>query len=318
VLFGPSGEVAYENRAAQAILSRRYESRSELVPERLRIAVDRAATGEASEPLELEIGSHVVLATAVPGREPGAVVLVARDVTESRRLERVRSDFVASASHELKTPVASMLALAETLQTAASDPEALHGFLDRMEDEARRLARLVQNLLDLSRLEGGDRDDEIVRLDDVVRAEAERLRPRAAAAGLRLIVDAAVTAEVRGSAGDLGLLVHNLLDNAIRYSPDGGEVRASLSVTGGAAELRVADTGIGIPSRDLDRIFERFYRVDPARSRATGGTGLGLAIVRHVAEAHRGTVRARSVLGAGSTFTVALPLSNPPGATTMA
>jgi two-component system sensor histidine kinase SenX3 len=114
---------------------------------------------------------------------------------------------------------------------------------------------------------------------------------------------------VSGSRGDLGLLAHNLLDNAIQYSPDGGEVRASVRVRDDRAELRVSDTGIGIPSRDLDRVFERFYRADPARSRATGGTGLGLSIVRHVAESHGGDVTARSVLGAGSTFIVRLPVS---------
>ena len=147
-------------------------------------------------------------------------------------------------------------------------------------------------------------------LDRIVAEEAERLRPRTDGANLRLVVDTDAGAHVLGSESDLGLLVHNLLDNAIQYSPEGGEVRVMVRARDGQAEVRVTDTGIGIASRDLDRIFERFYRVDPARSRATGGTGLGLSIVRHVAESHGGTVEVRSVLGAGSTFIVRLPLAD--------
>src|SRR6266542_3655824 len=191
----------------------------------------------------------------------------------------------------------------------AEDPGARARFLERLELEAIRLTRLVGDLLDLSRLEGGLAESEVVDVGRVVTDEVDRLRPRAEGAGLRLVVDAPDRVEVRGSESDLGLMVHNLLDNAIRYSPDGGEVRATLSTGGGLAELRIADTGLGIPARDLDRVFERFYRVDPARSRSTGGTGLGLAIVRHVAQSHGGDVEVRSVLGAGSTFIVRLPLA---------
>jgi signal transduction histidine kinase len=240
----------------------------------------------------------------------GAVVLVARDVTSERQLDRIRRDFVANASHELKTPVASILALAETLsEGAGQDPDTAGRFLSHLEQEANRLSRLVGDLLDLSRLEGEARERTTVDLGEVVSEEADRLRARAEGAGIRLVVEAPEPVGVSGSKGDLGLLVHNLLDNAIQYSPDGGEVRASVRVREDRAELRVTDTGIGISSRDLDRVFERFYRADPARSRATGGTGLGLSIVRHVAESHSGDVLARSVLGAGSTFIVRLPLT---------
>src|SRR5439155_9046053 len=172
-----------------------------------------------------------------------------------------------------------------------------------------RLSSLVNDLLDLSRLEGEPAGDAPVDLGEVVSEEAARLRPRAETAGLRLVADAREPVRVSGSRSDLGLLVHNLMDNAIRYSPDGGEVRATVRVHQGHAELRVADTGLGISGRDQERIFERFYRADPARSRATGGTGLGLSIVRHVAESHGGQVTVRSVLGAGSTFIVRLPLA---------
>ena len=259
---------------------------------------------------QFETADAVVEATALPAEPPGTVVVVLRDVTRARSVERLRRDFVTNASHELKTPVASILALSDTLRTAAGDdPEAVARFLSRLEQEAERLAALVGDLLELSRLEAAQPEPAEVRLDRVVHDEAERLRSRAEGAGLRLRVEAARPVLVWGSAADLALLVHNLLDNAVRYTGEGGEVRVSVGRMDGAAELTVDDTGMGIPSRDLDRIFERFYRVDAARSRETGGTGLGLSIVRHVAEAHGGSVHVRSVLGAGSTFVIRLPLA---------
>ena len=310
VLFAPDGAVAYANPAARSLLGRRFDTLDELTPTSLRDAARRAAGDGASAETEFETGGRVVRATAVPTGGDGGVVLVARDVTAARRVDQVRRDFVANASHELKTPVASILALAETMQDAAGeDAAATERFAARVEQEARRLSRLVTDLLDLSRLEGGLPEKAPVDLDRIVAEEAERLRPRTDGANLSLVVDTDAGAHVLGSESDLGLLVHNLLDNAIQYSPEGGEVRVMVRARDGQAELRVTDTGIGIASRDLDRIFERFYRVDPARSRATGGTGLGLSIVRHVAESHGGAVEVRSVLGAGSTFIVRLPLA---------
>ena len=309
VLFGLDGTVAYANPAARSLLGRRFDALEELTPSSLREAARKASGNGSSAETEFETGGRVVQATAVPTGERGGVVLVARDVTAARRLEQVRRDFVANASHELKTPVASILALAETMQDAAGeDVEATERFAVRVEQEARRLSRLVTDLLDLSRLEGGLSERGTVELGRVVSEEAERMRPRADGANIRLVVDTDDGVHVLGSKGDLGLLAHNLLDNAIQYSPEGGEVRVTVRARDGQAEVGVTDTGIGIASRDLDRIFERFYRVDPARSRATGGTGLGLSIVRHVAESHGGTVEVRSVLGAGSTFAVRLPL----------
>jgi two-component system sensor histidine kinase SenX3 len=229
-------------------------------------------------------------------------------VTETRRLDAVRRDFVAAASHELKTPVASIRAMAETLQQALEDdPEAARRFASRLLGEAERLSLIVMDLLDLSRLEGERPVFEPVRLDRLVEPAVDAARARAEAAGLALEVRAQ-TVTVPGSRKDLTLLVGNLLDNAIQYSRRDGTIRIEIAERDGRATIVIADTGIGIPSRDLPRIFERFYRVDRARARDTGGTGLGLAIVKHVAEQHHGHVEAISELGRGSTFTVTLPL----------
>jgi two-component system sensor histidine kinase SenX3 len=312
VLFAPDGQVVYSNPAARSLLGRRFDAATELTPGVLRDAVDEvrgALTGEgAGVEREFETAEAVVEASVVPAGPPGSVLVVARDVTRARRVERLRHDFVSNASHELKTPVASILALAQTLtRAAADDPEAVHRFIGKLESEAERLSRIVRDLLELSRLEGQPKEVGLVRLDQVVRTETERLRGRAEGAGLRLVLDPLPEVSVEGTDSDLALMVHNLLDNAMRYTPAGGMVGISLGVQAGSAILTVEDTGIGIPSRDLDRVFERFYRVDPARSRETGGTGLGLSIVRNVIDAHGGHVSVRSVLGAGSTFTVRLP-----------
>jgi len=315
VVFAPTGEVAYANPAARTLLGRRFDTTTEVTPKELRDAVLRAAAaGPGDGPFEepVETVDRSVAATAIPTTPAGTVVLVARDVTGAKRVERLRRDFVANASHELKTPVASILALADSLRRAVvDDPAAADHFVGRLEHEAARLSRLVADLLDLSRLEGQVPEAADVRFDRVVGAEVERLRPRAESASVRLRVDRLTPAVVVGSEPDLALLVHNLLDNAVRFTPEGGDVRVGVAMDGDVT-LEVDDTGIGIPSRDLDRIFERFYRVDPARSRETGGTGLGLSIVRNIAEAHGGEVRVRSVLGAGSTFVVRLPATAGP------
>ena len=187
------------------------------------------------------------------------------------------------------------------------DPDAVPRFAEQLEREAVRLSRIVADLLDLSRLESGSELQDHVHLDALVREETSRLEGAATNAGLTVDVDAASVPAVRGSTRDLSLLVRNLLDNAIRYTKDAGSVVASVSADDEAVVLRVSDTGTGIPSKELGRVFERFYRVDRARSRETGGTGLGLAIVRHVAENHGGTVTVESELGRGSTFEVRLP-----------
>ena len=231
-----------------------------------------------------------------------------RDVTQQRRLEDVRRDFVANASHELKTPAATIQAVAETLgQAAADDPAAVPRFASQLEREAVRLSRIVADLLDLSRLESGSALDELVSLGAAAREEGQRLKESAEQAGVTLEILTEGEQPVRGSQRDLILLVRNLIDNAIRYSHEGDKVHVEVDSDGEEVTLRVTDTGIGIPSRDIPRIFERFYRVDRARSRETGGTGLGLAIVKHVVDNHGGIVEVESELGRGTTFRVRLP-----------
>ena len=241
----------------------------------------------------------------------GLVLLLAEDQTESRRVEEVRRDFVANTSHELKTPVGALALLAETIEDAADDAEAVRRFAGKMRQEAQRLTNLVQDLITLSRIQAAEPvpDPRPVDIDAVVAEAVDRCRMRANARGITL---ASVGSRGLSVLGDEDLLVtalRNLLENAVAYSPERTRIVISTKKTGdGSAELSVADQGIGIPERDLERIFERFYRVDPARSRATGGTGLGLAIVKHVMAAHNGKVTVRSVEGAGSTFALFIPL----------
>jgi two-component system phosphate regulon sensor histidine kinase PhoR len=239
----------------------------------------------------------------------GRLLVVAQDVTDARRIDRVRRDFVANASHEMKTPVAGILATAETLQDAIRhDPAVAERFAANLAKEATRLSLLIQDLLDLARLDQAQTDEELVPLSGVVRDIVQDAQELAAQKELALesAIDDGISTRGRGQ--DLALLARNLLENAIRYTPEGGKICVGLRLRSDNAELSVQDTGIGIPAKDLPRIFERFYRVDKARARETGGTGLGLSIVRHIAESHGGNVVAESELGVGTTFTVSLPL----------
>jgi two-component system, OmpR family, sensor histidine kinase SenX3 len=241
----------------------------------------------------------------------GLVLLLVEDQTESRRVEEVRRDFVANTSHELKTPVGALALLAETVEDAADDPEAVRRFAGRMRQEAARLTNLVQDMITLSRIQAAEPvpDPVPVQLDAVVAEALDRCRMKASARGIELAATGAHGLTVLGDEDLLVTALRNLLENAVAYSPDKTRVDVSTrQAAGDAVEISVADQGIGIPERDLERIFERFYRVDPARSRATGGTGLGLAIVKHVTAAHGGKVTVVSSEGAGSTFTLRLPL----------
>jgi two-component system sensor histidine kinase SenX3 len=240
----------------------------------------------------------------------GLVLVLAEDQTESRRVEEVRRDFVANVSHELKTPVGALALLAETVEDAADDPDAVRRFAGRMRQEASRLTNLVQDIITLSRIQAAEPvpDPVAVQVDAIVAEALDRCRMKANARGIALVD---VGDQGLGVLGDEDLLltaIRNLLENAVAYSPERTRVLVTTRRAGDQVEISVEDQGIGIPERDLQRIFERFYRVDPARSRATGGTGLGLAIVKHVTAAHRGNVTVRSVEGAGSTFTLSLPL----------
>jgi two-component system sensor histidine kinase SenX3 len=249
------------------------------------------------------------LGTAVG--DGGLVLLLAEDQTESRRVEEVRRDFVANTSHELKTPVGALALLAETVEDAADDPEAVRRFAGRMRQEASRLTNLVQDMITLSRIQAAEpvTDPIEVNLDVVVAEALDRCRMKASARGIELAASGPHGLSVLGDEDLLITALRNLLENAVAYSPEKTRVVVSTRQSNDdSIELSVADQGIGIPERDLERIFERFYRVDPARSRATGGTGLGLAIVKHVTAAHGGKVTVWSKEGAGSTFTLMLPL----------
>jgi two-component system sensor histidine kinase SenX3 len=241
----------------------------------------------------------------------GLVLLLVEDQTESRRVEEVRRDFVANTSHELKTPVGALALLAETVEDAADDPEAVRRFAGRMRQEAARLTNLVQDMITLSRIQAAEPvpDPVPVKVDAVVAEAIDRCRMKAGVRGIEIAASAPRGLSVLGDEDLLITALRNLLENAVAYSPDKTKVHVSTGQAGtDAVEISVADQGIGIPERDLERIFERFYRVDPARSRATGGTGLGLAIVKHVTSAHGGEVTVVSTEGAGSTFTLRLPL----------
>ena len=243
----------------------------------------------------------------------GRIVVTMTDITQRHRLEVLRRDFVANASHELKTPVAAVRALAETLLTALpDDPEAGRRFAERIGREAERLDLLTRDLLDLSRVERGALDVEPVDLVGLVKEVVGGYADRAEERRIKLRTEVEPGVALRGDRAQLGLLLSNLIDNALRFTPAKGAVCVRLNAAESRAVLQVHDTGQGIPAGELSRVFERFYRVDKARARQTGGTGLGLAIVRHVAEAHGGTVRVDSELGRGSTFTVALPVAGPP------
>jgi signal transduction histidine kinase len=311
LMFEADGAVVYRNPSAHRLLQRTIDQASDLAPAELRALAEAALTGEAPAPIDVAIGPPSTtlgaLATPLPG---GRVLLALRDVTRARRLDAVRRDFVANASHELKTPITTILALAETMADAShQDPQSVPRFADQLRQETERLNRVVSDLLDLSRLEGGPAVTGAIRLDEVAQDEADRFLERARRGGLDLQVRAPEPLVVAGSERDLRLLVRNLVENALQYTGTGGRIEVDVHREDGSAVLRVSDTGIGIPSRDRDRVFERFYRVDRARSRETGGTGLGLAIVKHVAENHRGTIALDTELGKGSTFTVRLPLA---------
>ncbi len=240
----------------------------------------------------------------------GHVAVILDDITESRRVEAVRRDFVANISHELKTPVGALHVLAEAVAAASEDPVAVRRFASRMTHESARLARLVQEIIDLSRLQGAEPLPDLRPLATAgLLAEAvDRTRLVAQAQAISIAVIGDGELRVLGDENQLVTAVANLLDNAISYSPHGTRVVLGVRRSGTTVEISVADEGIGIAEKDLERVFERFYRADPARSRATGGTGLGLAIVKHIATNHGGSVTVWSVEGTGSTFTLRLPL----------
>ena len=240
----------------------------------------------------------------------GLVLMLVEDRTEALRVDAVRRDFVANVSHELKTPVGALSLLAEAVLDARDDPDAVARFAGRMQYEASRLSQLVQEIIDLSRLQAADplQEAQVVSVDDVVAEAVERVRLAAAAKSISLVTGGEPGLTVLGEKDQLVTAVRNLVENAVSYSAEHTRVAVGVrSTRDDLVEIGVTDQGMGIPEGDLQRIFERFYRVDPARSRATGGTGLGLSIVKHITENHGGEVRVWSMEGSGSTFTLRLP-----------
>ena len=243
----------------------------------------------------------------------GIVGLVLVDVTESHRVEAVRRDFVANVSHELKTPVGAITLLGEAIEDAADDQAAVRRFALSMQKESKRLSLLVQELIELSRLQGGEPSPPgtVVRIADIVSECADRARTVASSKDIRIQTTGDADLTVVGVERHLVMALTNLLTNAVSYSPESTTVAVIYRAAGDDAEIVVKDQGIGIAPSDLKRIFERFYRVDRARSRQTGGTGLGLAIVKHVASNHSGAVSVWSQEGQGSTFTLRIPRTPP-------
>ncbi|MDX3530945.1 ATP-binding protein [Streptomyces sp. ID05-39B] len=302
----------------------------------LQMARDTRRDGEIRQ-VELDLprrgtgrGEALAVSARVAPLGSRLVLLLVEDLTEARRIEAVRRDFVANVSHELKTPVGALSLLSEAVMDASEDPEAVERFAGRMQIEATRLTNLVQELIDLSRVQNDDplEDAEPVRVDELVAEAVDRCRHQAGAKQITMAANVgapegpeqdgagrrsgdAGDLRIWGNRGQLAAALGNLVENAVNYSPARTRVGiAARRVTlhgGELIEIAVTDQGIGISDKDKERIFERFYRVDPARSRATGGTGLGLAIVKHVAASHSGEVTVWSAEGQGSTFTLRLP-----------
>jgi len=311
LVFDGQGSVVYRNDTAGTYTSgRRTEAMAAAIIEELAAGAlagtsDRRTLEQYGSPQRSIVLSALPLDTDDPSI--GAVVLI-DDVSERRRLEGVRRDFVANISHELKTPVGALSLLAETL-LGEEDADVVRRLAERILAEALRVGRTIDDLLELSRIEIDETfENEVVHIDDVVSEAVQRIRPGAEQHGI-LLEAQDIRREITtiGDRRQLVSALFNLLDNAVKYSEAGSPVEVVVATSDAEVEIAVRDHGIGIPSRDIDRIFERFYRVDRARSRETGGTGLGLAIVRHVAVNHDGDVRVESRQGEGSTFTLTLP-----------
>ncbi|MBU6263853.1 MAG: ATP-binding protein [Actinomycetales bacterium] len=244
------------------------------------------------------------------GRDGNVAVLIFDD-SEARRLDAVRRDFVANISHELKTPIGGISILAEAISEGSDDPEMVKNFSERMKIEAARLSHLVQEIIDLSRIQDQNttQNSQIVSLKHVIEEAIYQSKVRAEKRHVEINFVCEEDIEFFGDRKQLVMAISNLVENAINYSPERTTVNVLLKKNEEIAEITITDQGVGIAEEDIDRIFERFYRVDSARSRETGGTGLGLSIVKHVISNHGGDVQVWSVLGTGSTFTVLLPLN---------
>ena len=254
-------------------------------------------------------GTHNLLVRVAPVGNQGLIAVLIFDDSEFRRLDSVRRDFVANISHELKTPIGALSILSEAVLEASDDPVAITRFACRMQTEAKRLSDLVQEIINLSRIQDEDPLKNAVSflLSDLVLQAIDESRLAAESREIKIDFIRNNEVTVLGDESQLEMAISNLIENAINYSPDKTTVVVSLNKVDGLAELKVKDQGIGISEENIERIFERFYRVDPARSRATGGTGLGLSIVKHIITNHGGDITVWSEQGEGSTFTMRLP-----------
>jgi signal transduction histidine kinase len=319
ILLFSGRDLAYANPAARALFRiGRQESRTPLQilgVEGLADAITEARETGRTVDVEVQRSDRELVGRASVTDE-GEVALVVTDLTDAKRVEAIRRDFVTNASHELKTPVAGIQALSDSLGLAIDrDPDRARSMIRRLQLEAQRLANLVRELLDLARLEEDTVSHSRHRVDvaQLVRVQAHRVGRLAQEHGVTVRADCPEPASVISLPEDIRLIISNLLENAVQYNRPGGEVVATVRRGSSEVEIEVADTGLGVPDADRDRIFERFYRVDKARSRQAGGTGLGLSIVRNAVQRHGGEVSVRSVLGEGSTFRVVLPVEGERG-----
>jgi two-component system sensor histidine kinase SenX3 len=279
-----------------------------------RLAIAVRSTGERAV-VELELGkgrfgeANATVRVRAARLGTRFILVLAEDITEAKRLDEVRRDFIANISHELKTPIGAVGLLSEALQSAADDPDQVRRFATKMSAEAARLAKITAEIIELSRLQAADAlaRPELIDVDHILAAAIDQSRVLAESSGIELVGARAKGLAVYGDEPLLIVAVHNLITNAIAYSSPGARVGVGARGVDGAVEIAVTDQGIGIADEDKERVFERFFRVDEARSRRTGGTGLGLAIVKHTVQNHGGEVKVWSQLGRGSTFTIRLP-----------
>ncbi len=271
-----------------------------------KLDIPRGPIGEGTRELTLKV---------VALEQHSLVMILISDESEAQRVHEVRRDFVANISHELKTPIGALSLLSEAVLSAKDDPDSVTKFASRMQHEAKRLTDLVQEIINLSRLQDSDplsiaHENSV---NDMIQVAIDQCQTIASARKIEVAVADSPDANVLGDPEQLTMAIHNLIENAINYSPENTKVSVTTSLEGGIVQVSVTDQGIGIPESDQARIFERFYRVDPARSRETGGTGLGLSIVKHVATNHGGEVKVWSSPNVGSTFALRLPIYSSPG-----
>ena len=259
-------------------------------------------------------GKHELTVKVLPLTKDDLVLVLISDESEAQRVHDVRRDFVANISHELKTPIGALSLLSEAVLGAKDDPEAVVKFATRMQSEAKRLTDLVQEIINLSRVQDSDplQLAQEVGVEYMIREAIDQCQITADNRNITVTYSESTPAVVLGDRDQLIMAIHNLVENAINYSPENTKVSISTTIENGVINIAVTDQGIGISEAEQDRIFERFYRVDPARSRQTGGTGLGLSIVKHVASKHGGEVKIWSVENVGSTFSLRLPVYSLP------